>query len=386
MSASGRNGGNGTIRPVVDTIDFVYDHGQEGDVAAHEEVKASDYTTIVGEHRTDTDEVLEVFKVELIPPTSNGTLETAQAIRLHDGKSFYPNLRYREFMMGYKSGSYPYSTPALGTPVLSGEANPATNVFDTAVPKFGTDTPVQPVWVNDHTPVTDSFRVRLWTVRWSGTDSELQEYLSQQYGTTSFQQNIGLSNPYKGSQSNYTRRNPIRIERSADGGALGQFTKLAGGVDQELPKVYPWVTWSENAKPTKPNKEYRFTTINDRVDEDWKRLEYDYTDRKEAALFESLQVNQPANLQEGVLSLDSRPDPQPRFQLTPNAAHQFPFLRPQDGSQPERDDVPVHLADTYEPQMVYDDGGGFRVVDDGDSIAADDLLVGVTGRKLELTS
>lgn len=386
MSASGRNGNNGTIRPVVDTVDFVYDHGTEGDVDPYEEVKATDYTEIIGDHRTDTDEVLEVFKVELVPPTDNGQLQTAEAIRLHDGKTYYPNLRYREFMMGYKSDSFPLSTPKLGTPVLEGAVNPATNVFDTAVPKFGTDTPVQPVWVNDGTAVTDSFRLRLWTIRWNGTDSELQEYISQQYGTTTFQQNIGLSNPYKGSNGNYARDTPIRVQRSAKGGALGQFTKLAGGVDQELPKVYPWVTWSENNKATKPNKEYRFTTINDRVDEDWKRLEYDYTDRKEAALFTSLQVNQPANLQEGVMALDSRPDPQPRFQLTPNVAHQFPFLRPQDGSVPDRDDVPVELGQNYEPQMVYDDGGGFRVVDNGTSIAAGDLLVGVTGRKLELTS
>jgi len=386
MSASGRNAGNGTVRPVVDTIDFVYDHAEEGDVNPYEEVKASDYTNIVGEHRTETDEILEVFKVEAIPPESNGSLETAKAVRLHDGQSYYPNLRFREFMLGYKNDSFGLSTPPLGTPVLSGEANPANRVFDTAVPKFGTDTPVAPAWVNDDTAVTDSFRVRLWVIRWNGTDSELQDYLSKQYGTTSYRQNISLSNPYKGSNEQYTRTNPIRVQPSADGGALGQFTKLAGGVDQELPKVFPWVTWSENNKPTKSNREYRFTTVNDRVDEDWKRLEHDYTDRKKAVIYESLQVNQPTNLQEGILELDSRPDPQPTFQLTPDAGHQFPFLRPQDGSTPARNDVPVHLEDNYEPQMVFDDGGGFRVVDNGTSIPAGELLVGVMGRRLELTS
>jgi hypothetical protein len=37
-------------------------------------------------------------------------------------------------------------------------------------------------------------------------------------------------------------------------------------------------------------------------------------------------------------------------------------------------------------QVIWDDGGGFRIEDDGNSLAANDVLVGAVGRYLELTS
>lgn len=378
----------GTRRPVPDTIDFVYDHGVEGDVATHDEVKASDFTEVIGEHRTETDEVMEVTRVEMIPPKADdGSLESFEYLRLWSGDSYYPKLRFREFMMGYKSGDYPLTTPSFGTAVLSGDANPDANVFQSAVPKFGTDTPVSPAVQNNDTAITDSFRIRLHVWRWDGTDSELQEWFNSAYGSTSYNQNISVSNPYKGTRRTYSRGGSVSITPGADGGAKGQFTQLTGGVDQSLPRVYPWATWTTNNQATKANRQYRFTTSNDRVDEDWKRLEFDYTDRKRAVLFDTIQVNTPDNLSEGAFVLDSRPDPQPGVQLTPNSAHQLPLTRPLDGSEPGHDDLPVEVADVAgEPQVIWDDGGGFRITDDGTSIPAEEVLIGVTGYQMVLTS
>lgn len=396
MSASnGANGGNrGTVRPTVDTIDYVYDQSTEGNVVAHDTIRGSDYTDIVGDDETESDEILEVFRVEMIPPTSGGELQSIDALRLWDGDNYYPHIRYREFMLAYQGPDMHLTTPDLGTPALAGATDPTTgdtispagHIFETSVPKYGPTTTVSPALINDGNAITDSFRVRLWVIRWDGTDEELTDYIEKTYGRTTFQQDIGMSNPYKGTGRQYTRANPVRIEPGAEGGAKGQFTKLAGGIDQELPKVFPWVTWSANNDPTQANKEYKFRTRNSKVVEDYQELEFDFTDRKNAAIFQYLQVNEPDHLHEGLLVLESRPDPQPNFQLSPNAAHQLPLLRPTDGYVSERDDLPVDLSEDYEVQVVWDDGGGFRVVDDGTPISADDVLVGVQGRRLELTS
>lgn len=394
MSASEGGGATpsnqGTDRPIRDTIDFVYDQTVEGNVAVNAEVKGNDYTDIVGDNTTATNEVIEVFKVELIPPkNANGSLQDFDYLRLWDGESYYPHIRYREFMMGYFGPDNHLTTPMLGTPVLSGNANPDQNPIATATPKYGTDTVVSPAIQNNGTAITDSFRVRYHVYRWRGTDDEFSSFFSNAYGSTTFNQNIRMSNPYTGAARTYNRSSPVRIQRGADGGALGQWTKLTGGIDQELPKVFPWIGYTENNNATRANREYEFTTRNDRVDDTWNRLEFDFTDQKKAVFFDSLQVNEPANLSEGVLAINER-DEDPRVQLTPNSAHELPILRPRDGSGRDEygnDQIPVDLSERFgRRQVLWDDGGGFRVQDDGTSIPAGDILIGFEGRFLELTS
>lgn len=381
----------GTDRPIYDTIDYLYDHDVEGDLAANDNVKSpDDFTTIEGEQRTETNEVMEVFKVELIPPyNDDGSLQQFDHLRLWDGSEAFPNIRFREFMLGFFGPDFTLSTPILGRPVLAGN-NPNADPIGTATPKFGTDTAVTPRLNNDGSAITASFRVRLHVWRWQGTDEEMQDFFNDVFGRTSFPQNIGMSNPFTGDSENFERGTPIQIRPGAKGGSKGQFTRLTGGVEQELPKVYPWATWANNNNATKANTEYEFTTVNDRVDEDWKRLEFDFTDGKEAVILQHIQVNQPNHLLKAVMHIDER-DEQPEFILGPApSAHELPFLRPLDGTGRSAfapGQLPVAMSGRLgNDQMIWNDGGGFRPVDDGTAIDAGNILVGVQGKRLTLES
>lgn len=386
-------GSRGTDRATPDTIDFVYDTNADGNVAANAIVRDSDWTSIIGDNETNSNEIIEVERVEYLPPRNDdGSMQEIEALRLWDGESYYPHVRLRETMTGYFGPDFHLTTPRFGEPVLSDtdeEGNPGQNPIATATPKYGTSTAISPALVNDGTQIDDPFRVRLHVWRWEGTDSELQNYISSLYGSATFQQGIRMSNPYTGTAERYNRGTPIRLAPGADGGALGQFTRLTGGIDQELPKVWPWATYSENNNATRANQDYTFTTRNNAVDSRWKRLDFDFTDRKEAVIFTHVGVNQPDDLDSGTFVIEDR-DEDPEVQLTPNSAHELPLLRPLDGASRDRfspGQLPVALEDRLDgSQVVWDSGGGFRVTDNGTSIGANNIYVNVHGYKLELES
>lgn len=385
----------GTERAIKDYIDFVFDNSADGPVAVNDTIRGSDWSSIESgqdrDEQTAGNEVMEVERIEFIPPTNaDGTLDTIEALRLWDGDEYYKHIRAREFMLGFFGPDFHLTTPKLGEAVLdpTNNTSPA-DPINSATPKFPSDTAVSPAVINDGTQIDQDFRVRLHVWRWQGTDAELRDYINALYGRTTFNQNITMSNPFTGDRQTYQRADPVRITPGADGGSLGQFTKLTGGTDQQLPKVRPWVTWSENNNATTTNQFYQFRTRNDRVDEDWKELEHDFTDAKKAAIYDYFQVNQPNNLLEGMFNLDERDGPQPSVALPPNSAHQLPVVRPLDGTKRTQDanQLPVGAESAFGArQVVWNDKGGFRVRDDGTSIGANNILIGVQGYRLQLES
>lgn len=398
-------------RPIYDTIDYVYDQATEGDVAANDTIRGDDFTSQISElgPTTASNEILEVFKVEYLPAVTNGgDLHSVDSIRLTGDSDPVKHIRFREFMLGFLSPDFHISTPPLGVPVLSGVVNPNDNPFVTSTVKFGTSTDVSPELNNDGTAIDDSFTIRLHVYRWRGTDGELRDLFQALYGSTAFPQNITMTNPFTGSRREYQREAAVSITPGADGGSLGQFTKFTGGVDQELPKVWPWVTWTENAQATTPNSAYKLDLALDNVDEAWKEFEFDFTDQKKAAVFNYLMVNSPDELEEAQMVIEER-DRDPRIKLPATSRHQLPTIYPMSGPDPtaaanvertmDDSELPQAFGTTLDSagrpigsnllggkQVIWDDGGGFRPIDNGNAIAADDFVAGVIGRRLELTS
>lgn len=387
------SGPSGVKRAVPDVIDFQWDANADGPIAANQVVRGSDWSDIDGQYETDTNEVLEVYGISLIAPITTGSpdvLDAWEELRLWDGDSYYPHLRPKAHMLGHWGPDTNQRSVPLGQPVLSGENNPNNNPIGTATPKFGTRTAVSPAIVNDGTAIDEDFTVRLHVWRYKGSQSELSRYISQSYGTTSFPQRISMSNPFTGNARTYTRARTTTIAPGADGGAHGQFTRLTGGIDQMQPKVYPWMTAATNNKATRTNTPYQFTTRNDRVVNSYEQLEFDLTDEREARIFSHIGVDQVANLKEGKFVIEERDD-DPRIKLSNDGLHELPLLRdPETGALRDTHDgggLPVALEDRLgRPQVLWDDGGGFRITDDGTSIAAGELLVTVYGKVLELTS
>jgi len=402
MSTNG-NGGSpgpagqaGTNVAVPDTIDFVYEVGTDGNIAPNQIVRGEDdYTLVDGDPQTDTNEVMEVFKVEIDPAedttTTPNSLSTVDSIRLWNGDSYYDHVRFREFQSRLFGPTENNSTPMLGQPVLAGTNNPASDPIGTATPKYGPSETITPAIINDGTAISEgTFTIRFHVYRWKGSNAEFVDFFNDVYGRTSFQQNISFSNPYTGESQTYTRSDPANIAEGTSESTLGAFTKLAGGVNQSLPKVYPWVTHAENGNDTRPNREYEFTTRNGNVANQYERLEFDYTDRENAVLFEHIAVQQNSDLDSGTFVVEER-DEDPDVNLGSGVRHELPLLRdPDDTSTVEEFDagqVPVSVADRFNSkQAIWSDGGGFRVMDDGTSIPAGDILIGVHGRKLELTT
>lgn len=385
----------GTQRAIPDVIDFVYDADADGAVAANAEIRTNDWSNIIGEHETKTNEVIEVERVEMDVPQADAEaddahddpLESFEALRLWNGSEYYPHLRFREFMLDFYSSDSQMRTPRLGVPVLSGEKNPEADPINTATPKFGPSTAIAPALQNDDEEITDSFRVRFYVWRWEGTNSEFSGYLNAIHGRSTFSQSIRMSNPYTGNTRTYNRGRSVRLSGNS---ALNNFDQLTGGIDQTMPRVWPWATWTTNNKATRQNQFYQFTTRNDRVTEKYHQLEFDFTSEREAAIFEQVQVTPHADLKELEVHNAERSH-NPTIMLGDGIEHELPLLRPLDGSRRlvhDTDSLPRTFSDRLGgKQVVWDDGGGIRIRDDGDaSIPADELLIGVQGHRLELTS
>jgi len=405
-------GGPGVEVAVPDYVDYIYDPVVDGNITADQRIRREqDWTTIRGEPTTRGDEVVEITRMEMVPPRNpDSTLQTFDALRLwnNDTGEPYPNIRYREFMLGLFGPDFHLSTPPLATPVLdpAGGLNPGHRFDDgqgvgdpvgSATPKFGTSTFFGPQLNNDGTAISEPFTIRLHLWRWRGTDREFQDYISHLYGRTTFNQHIVMRNQQTGDQRTYTReKGAVRLNTK------DQWTRLTGGVGQEFPQVTPWATWADNNEASRPNTEYVFDVATDGVDVGWKNLEFDLTAENRAVFFDFVQVNEVTNLLEGIQHLDSR-DENPVVRLVPDASHQLPHMNPVDGSGLSRAwarfsqsdvaqanggrQVPVPTSEVFgKRQVVWSDTGGFRVLDDGTAIPADTILVGVQGKRLRLRS
>jgi hypothetical protein len=393
MSASNFTGG--TKRAVPDVIDFEVQASAEN-IAPNDTVRAGDFTTVNGDPTTDTNECMEVVKFELLPPvdpdpagdgSQPAALQTWDALRLWDGDSYYPHVRYKPWMMSWTGPDHHLSTPPLGKPVLSGDNNPGGDPIGTATPKFGPSKTVTPAIINDDTAIDQDFRVRMYVWRFKGSEQEFASYLQQSYGGTSFSQPISMSNPYTGSSRGYSRAQATNLAAGTDN--LASFPMLTGGNDQLQPKVYPWVMHSTNATDTRPNTPFEFTTRNGRVREDYQRLEFDFTDQRRGVIFDRIAVKQAANLKEGRVVIEERDD-DPRAVLSNDDTHQLPTVLNDDGTEngpADRNALPRKTEEVFgRKPVLWDDGGGFRVLDDGTAIPAGDIEVAVIGKYLELTS
>lgn len=387
--------GGGVKRAIPDVIDFEV-QANASNIAPNETVRGNDFDAVDGDPTTDTNEVMEVVKFEVLPPvdpdpagdgSAPAAMQSWDALRLWDGDSYYPHVRFKPWMLGWTGPDHHLSTPAFGEPVLSGDNNPGGDPIGTATPKFGPSKTVTPAIVNDDTAIDQDFRVRMYVWRFKGSEREFATYLSQSYGTTSFSQPISMSNPYTGASRGYSRAESTTLAAGTDN--LASFPKLTGGNDQLQPKVFPWVMNTTNAMDTRPNTPYEFTTRNGRVRNDYERLEFDFTDQRRAAIFDRVAVQQQANLHEGSVVIEER-DHDPRAVLSNDDTHQLPVPINADGTENGPADagaLPRKTSEVFGRRPVlWDDGGGFRVLDDGTAIPAGEINVGVFGRWLELTS
>lgn len=379
-------------------------------VATNDTIIGDDFDTVEGDRIVASNEVFEVESIELIAPPQNsdGSIQPCEWIRLHDGDDYYPNIRLRFWMMGHVGPNFGAKSPRLGQPVLENKVNPEARPILTACPKFGPDDQVNIALKNDGNQINDDFAIRINGWRFKGTSREMRQYFRRASNLTeTLNQTISLSNPFSEEGNSYQQTAPVRISPDADGGAHAQFTRLTGGVDQNLPKVWPWATWADNSSATKTNTDYEFSFAQDNVDDKWQEIFFDYSDGTNAAIFNYVLAQENVtNLDEVKMKLESRPTNDiPSFNAEDNDQHELPVVRRlADGSTSQAgqietplpgassnevavvDRVPRRVSKALQQAetVVWNDEGGIAVVDNGTSISANNVRVGVYGNRLNL--
>lgn len=402
-----------TVFPHKETLEFE----ATSNVSANDEITGDDFDNIEGDPSLSSKEIFEVTRIEADPPlNADGTLDEVTRIRLHDGADYYPHVDYRWFMLGWGGSDFKFRTPKLGESVLANKVDPEQRPMLTATPKFGPEDRVDVAVQNNGAQIDQNFTVRVTGWRFKGNDAELNEYFSRASNlSTTLNQTVSMSNPFDEEGQSYPNE-AISISENASGGAHGQFARLTGGVSQNIPKAWPWATWADNLNATEANTDYEMSFSSDNVDDKYQSMFFSYEDAEKATIFNYAMVNDDvANLKSLKMELESRPEEEiTEFDVEDNDQHQLPFIRRLDGTVPSGSQVvknmsgpttvgsptnlgtakPVEAVDRIPRRLgsemmpletvVWDDEGGIVVFDDGNSISANSIIVGVQGHKLEL--
>jgi len=317
---------------------------------------------------TDTDTVMEVFRMEIFPPVDSTVSppkrEEIREVRIRINNDDYKYIAANELMFPPATGAYPVTAVDLGDPILlegrRGIYNPC--------PKVGPRSTLT-VRVVAKEEISNPFKIRLWVVEVKGEDT-LADALKAR----------GVLTPDGKVDQSFTlvdteRKLVKRAEKTVDL-SLKKFPELHGGPEASKPRVMPFITWATNAKATTVNTEYIFSRVDGRVDYDFMNLYFNYNEN-EALVIKQLGVLSHDNLKYVRVFVSER---------TKN-----PWLP----ASPDQNIAPMPLAQTTDvtvyqgpkrlerPYVIWKAKGYVSMIDNGTSISAEGVKVAVWGTKFE---
>jgi len=328
-----------------------------GSQAAGEEWVSDAYTL-------PPDEVLEIYRLELIPPvdTSTGRIRRLRYVTIMvDGKE-YDTLRINSVMAPADHPNNPSVAVDFGVPYLW---RPITGVLPSAVdgvcPKVARGQRLQVKVVADEA-ISEDYQIILKTARVRGA-SKLIEVVGASVVDASF----SLDADY------FPKSVPVSLER---------WNELPGGLAQSKPMIMPWFTYARNAVATTVNQWYDFEYPS-KATWDWMNLSWNLVNKDSAYLVKALGVIPHDNSKALRLYIEGRIT-NPEF-----------ITRP----LPERNYFPPALFyDTntnvavkklgpkflHKPFLFHGVKGGIQIIDNGTSIPAGGVEVHVYGVKFIL--
>lgn len=326
-------------------------------------------TAASGNGELDSHEVAEVITVEIMPPvTAAGVVEDLRWVRLNlDGKLEQYNLipgtdtyLVTPFRTNVRAGQF----FTFGKPVWNIE-NGLKGLLQATCPKYRKSVTVE---CYAGGAISANYRVRLWGYRYRAED--LPAVTKELSGADS------IFDPTTGRMSDFINRPPIQPSEDT-------WTQLPGGLDQAVPKIFHFLRMAFNAKATTPNIPYEFRFDIGNVSSREEDLYFPYDTEKKIAIIKGLGVRAPANLLQTWVDVAGDERPKSRIATTEymNPIHfgrAYP-LYPADF--PEYFTVPL-LDDRI---VVSNEKAVVRVVDNGTSIAANQIAVIVNGVLVELT-
>jgi len=337
-------------------VEFRFDFS--GTQASGEEKVSSAYLT-------SPDEVLEVFRIELIPPVDT-TTKTVKKLRyvtlLVNGKE-YETIRINSVMAPLEQPNNAGVAVDLGVPVLHRPIlGYLPSIFDMTCPKVARGQSLAVKTVADE-EITQSYSVILKCARVKG-QSKLIEVLGPTYtpGPTSIMLDSDM----------YVKNMPAAT--------LESFDELPGGLAQSKPIILPWVTYARNVKNTTVNQWYDFE-YDTGVKYAWMDLSFNLAFKDEAYLVKALGVIPHANSKALRLYVDGRIT-NPEFSIKTDYNFFYPpMYYSTDANAAMKRAGPVFLK---KPFLFHGVKGGIQVVDNGTAIPADGIEVMVWGTKFIL--
>ena len=338
---------------------FKRSHSSEGDQSADQEWTSSTYDV-------PPNEVLEIFKMEIIPPVkpTTGVIEKLKYATITINDDEYPTLHPNSVMYPLDdprnpSIAVPLGIPYLHRPLIGRLPNPIEGACPKLNPgdKLGVKTVAAETIDQDYEIILYAARVR--------TVDKLREVL----GASEIAVTITLNGDY------YTKPNiPVALEH---------FNELPGGLKQEKPQIFTWATWATNKTATTANEWYTFDYPN-HVDKQWQILYWNLVNKNAAYLVDRVGVipaDHSYQLRFWIEGRVTNPEypirPLPEFNYFPPAMFYDTSLN----QTLKRSDLPRKLASSV---LFHGVKGGIQIKDDGTSISANGVEIHVYGTKFVL--
>ena len=328
-------------------------------------------TKAEGAYPLSPDEVLEVRRLELIPPVNliTGLMRDLRWVSVRIGGKTYETIHIDEIMAPLEGQlnvgvAIDFGIPYLWRPFIGRLPTPHEGLCPKAKPGQEVTVAVK----NTGTAFTEDFSVILRCAR-VRTLAMLMRVLAAATIPTSF-----TLQRFEEGIDTYTKP-PVLV-------ALETFNELPGGLAQAKPQIWPWITSALNAAATTPNTFYEFYRP-DHVVEDWEILDWNLVEKSEAYVLKALSVWPHANSKAARMFISGRVE-NPEFSTRPLPEWNY-FMPP--SYMDTSINADLKRAGPFKfhmPILFHGVKGGPQVVDNGTAITANGVKLGVWGTKYVL--
>jgi len=312
------------------------------------------------------DEVLEIFRIEVIPPvdTVNKVIKKLRYVTLLVDENEYESIRINSVMAPRENPKNPSVAINLGVPYLH---RPITGRIPTAIegtcPKVARGQRLAVKVVADESLTdTDTYTIVLKAARVRGV-SKLYEVVGTSVVDASFTLN----------EDTFLKTVHVSLE---------SFDELPGGLRQSKPQIFPWFTYARNRQATTANMWYDFD-YDAYAQYPWMELSWNLVNKEVAYLVTHLGVIPHANSKALRLFIEGRiTNPEYVTKLPPDDN----FFTPALYYSTETNDGLKWSGPTklLKPFLFHGVKGGIQIIDNGTSIPANGVEVHVYGVKFIL--
>jgi hypothetical protein len=311
------------------------------------------------------DEVLEIFRLEIIPPVdaTTGIIKKLRYVTLLvDGKP-YDSINFNSIMAPLEHQNNLGVALNLGIAVLH---KPITGYIPSAIeatcPKASRGQKIQVKTVADEELTADDlYTIVLKCAKVKGED-KLMEIIP------SFNPSFSLN-------ADVHVKPAIPV-------SLSTFDELPGGLKQSKPQIFPWVTYARNAQATTVNQWYDFK-YPDFATWAFQNLAWNLVNKEEAYIVENLAVLPHSNSKAARLYIEGRIT-NPEFTTRPLPEKNYFYPAMYYDTSVNADLKRAGPKAIKPPVLFHGVKGGIQVVDNGTSIPANGVEVLVFGKKFVL--